>query len=328
MSAPRKKSVSYNIIVPVYNNAQSLAALVDNLAKIDKQINAQYGAVVTFIFVIDGSPDDSAQVLEAVLSRNLISAKILYHSRNFGSFAAIRTGLGAQEADYYGMIAADLQEPPELLVDFFIKMHVDSSKVVVATRSARNDPFMSKLFSTVFWKIYKKFVVKNVPAGGVDLFGCCQQVRNELLLLKEANSSLVAQLFWLGHDFTTINYTRQKREHGKSGWSFSKKMKYMMDSVFSFTDLPIKFISFAGAAAMFVAFIYGVVIIASRLLGYIPPTGFSALMIVILFMGGLNAFAIGVLGNYAWRTFENSKARPLSLVSSEKTFVKKKNAHQ
>ena len=96
-----------------------------------------------------------------------------------------------------------------------------------------------------------------------------------------------------------------------------------MDSVFSFTDLPIKFISFTGALAMFVALVYGIILIVTRLLGYIPPTGFAALMIVILFMGGLNAFAIGVLGNYAWRTFENSKARPLSLISSEKTFRKK-----
>jgi len=177
-------------------------------------------------------------------------------------------------------------------------MHVEGSEVVVATRSARDDPFMSKLFSNAFWKIYKKFVVKNIPAGGVDLFGCSLKVRNELLLLKEANSSLVAQLFWLGHEFATIDYSRQKREHGKSGWSFSKKMKYMMDSVFSFTDLPIKFISFTGALAMFVALVYGIILIVTRLLGYIPPTGFAALMIVILFMGGLN-------------------------VSSEKTFRKK-----
>ena len=323
MSQPVERKPSYSIIVPVYNNAQSLSSLLESLVEIDKKVSEEYSADVTFIFVIDGSPDESAQVLEAILSRNIIKAKILYHSRNFGSFAAIRTGLGAQETDYYGMIAADLQEPPELLISFFNKMHVEGSEVVVATRSARDDPFMSKLFSNAFWKIYKKFVVKNIPAGGVDLFGCSLKVRNELLLLKEANSSLVAQLFWLGHEFATIDYSRQKREHGKSGWSFSKKLKYMMDSVFSFTDLPIKFISFTGALAMFVALVYGIILIVTRLLGYIPPTGFAALMIVILFMGGLNAFAIGVLGNYAWRTFENSKARPLSLISSEKTFRKK-----
>lgn len=317
---------SYNIIIPVYNNAGSLGALVDNLVEIDQQLTAQYNAVVTFVFVIDGTPDSSAQVLESHLSKNLITAKVLHHSRNFGSFAAIRTGLAAQESDYYGMIAADLQEPPELLIKFFEKMHLDRSQVVVATRTGRDDPLMSRLLSSIFWKIYRKFVIKNIPFGGVDLFGCTQKVRNELLQLGEANSSLVAQLFWLGHDYATIDYTRQRREHGKSGWSFNKKMKYMMDSIFSFTDLPIKFISFAGAISMIAAFIYGLVVVSARMLGYIPPTGFSALMIVILFMGGLNAFAIGVLGNYAWRTFENSKGRPLSLVSTVKQFNKEKES--
>ena len=310
----------YAIIIPVYNNEGSIPALLEALEGVAKTLAEKGTADVKMVFVTDGSPDSSAEELAKRLPDCAFQSELLTHSRNFGSFAAIRTGLGAVNADYYGMIAADLQEPPELLIQFHDILVDTASDVVVGVRSDRDDPAVDKAFSGAFWGLYRHLVMPSIPRGGVDLFGCTRQVRDNLLKMSEANSSLVAQLFWLGYTRTQVPYARNKRQHGKSGWSIRKKLSYMMDSIFAFTDLPLKLITASGLLAMLAAVTYGGYVLYARAIGAITDPGFAATVIAVLFMGGLNAFALGIVGNYAWRTFENSKRRPLSVVSSQCSF--------
>lgn len=316
----------YAIIIPVYGNEGSLPALIEQLGDVIATLNERYGAPAKAVFVVDGSRDRSEAVLRELLPSCGYDAMLIVHARNFGSFAAIRTGLLESEADYYGMIAADLQEPPELLIRFYEALHKGDAEVVIGVREGRDDPEVSRAAAGLYWRLYRRFVLPEIPPGGVDLFGCSRKVRDELLKLKESNTSLVAQLFWLGFKRREAPYRRAKRVHGKSAWTLRKKLKYLFDSVYAFTDLPIRLITAAGALGMIAAAAYGLVVLAARLFGLISDPGFSAIIVSVLFFGGLNAFAIGIVGGYAWRTYENTKARPLAVISERVLFAAQPDA--
>jgi polyisoprenyl-phosphate glycosyltransferase len=310
----------YAVVLPIYKNEKSLPEVIEALREVFTVIRRDHGQETMATFVVDGSPDNSEAVLRSLLPTCGFPTQLVVHARNFGSFAAIRTGLQQTEADYYGMIAADLQEPPELLTKFVAELVKKEVDIVVGVRASREDPSGSKAAAGAFWGLYRRFVMKEIPAGGVDLFGCTRQVRNELLKLEEANSSLVAQLFWLGFRRAFVTYERRRRKYDKSGWTFRRKAKYLLDSIYAFTDLPIRFITIAGATGMAAALAYGAIVLVARLFGYITDPGFAATIIAITFFGGLNAFAIGIVGAYAWRAFENTKARPLSVVRDRVEF--------
>jgi glycosyltransferase involved in cell wall biosynthesis len=245
--------------------------------------------------------------------------QLIAHARNFGSFPAIRTGLAAATGQYFGVMAADLQEPPELLVEFFKALKADECDVAIGTRSGRNDPLLSRMASGIFWSLYKKLVVKDMPAGGVDVFGCNDLFRQELLKLEESRSSLIALIFWLGFRRKLISYERVVRQEGKSAWTLSKKIDYMMDSIFAFTDYPIRLLMKIGAIGSFFSIMLAIVIAGARMLGYIEVPGYAATMLAVLILGALNLFGLGLVGTYAWRSYENSKQRPLAVIAAKMT---------
>jgi hypothetical protein len=163
--------------------------------------------------------------------------------------------------------------------------------------------------------------MKEIPEGGVDIFACNRLVRDELLKLEESNSSLVGLIFWLGFRRAQVGYSRRSRMHGKSAWTFTKKLTYLLDSVFAFTDLPVRILTFLGLLGTCLAFIFAMVILILRLIGDISVPGYAATIVTIVFFGALNTFGLGLVGSYAWRGYENTKRRPLSVVQSIKTFT-------
>jgi glycosyltransferase involved in cell wall biosynthesis len=310
----------YSVIIPVYGNRESLPELVAQLNETDCVIRERFGVPLEAVFVVDGSPDDSHAVLETLLPLAQFRSKLLLHARNFGSFIAIRTGLQAGSGPYYGMIAADLQEPPDLLVSFLAPLVAGECDIVVGVRSTREDPRASRLWSSLFWRLYRTFVMPEIPAGGVDLFGCNEQVRNELLKFEEANSSLLGQLFWLGFRRKEVAYERRARKHGRSAWTFRKKLEYLVDSIFSFTGLPIRFLTIIGILGVAVSVCFGVFVLIARLLGTIAAPGYATLILVTMFFGALNLTAIGVVGAYVHRSYNNTKRRPLAIVRDVQAF--------
>ena len=146
------------------------------------------------------------------------------------------------------------------------------------------------------------------------------EFRDRLLSLNEANSSLVAQLFWLGGKRVFVRYGRLARQHGKSAWTLKKKLAYLSDSVFSFTDLPVRLLIALGTFALVSAMTLSVVVLAARILTGISVPGYTPTILAILFFGALNALGLGVVGSYAWRAFENTKARPLALIQTDESF--------
>lgn len=311
----------YSVVIPVFENEDSLPELVAQLNEIDRIIREAFGMALEGVFVVDGSPDDSYATLEKLLPQARFRSKLLLHARNFGSFVAIRTGLQAGAGPYYGMIAADLQEPPELLVSFLTPLVTDECDIVVGVRSTRDDPRGSKMWSSLFWMLYRTFVMREIPAGGVDLFGCNEQVRSELLKLEEANSSLLGLVFWLGFRRKEVAYARKSRRHGKSAWTFRKKFKYLIDSIFAFTGLPIWLLTVVGMLGVVISIAFGAFVLIARLLGMIAAPGYATTILMIMFFGALNLTAIGVVGAYVHRSYENTKRRPLAIIRRVRAFT-------
>jgi glycosyltransferase involved in cell wall biosynthesis len=225
-----------SVIVPVYRNSETVDALLEGMT----DLNGTLGGELEVVFVVDGSPDDSHERLRRGLANRPYRAQLLELSRNFGSFAAIRAGMEAARGNRFAVLAADLQEPPELVVEFDRKLRTESCDIVVGTRISRTDPLLSRLGSATFWGLYRRWVQREIPEGGVDVFGCSKQVRDQILTLTESNSSLIGLLFWIGFRRQVVPYVRRPRLVGRSAWTFAKKLRYLSDSVFNFTDLPVR----------------------------------------------------------------------------------------
>jgi len=304
------------VVVPVYRNEESIPDLLDAIAG---QWRAAGGALEA-VLVVDGSPDRSYELLREALPRQPFPSRLVLLARNFGSFAAIRAGLAAGSGDAFAIMAADLQEPPELVLEMNKVLREDDADVVIGVRDGRGDPLTSRIPAQLFWSLYRRFVVPQMPPGGVDIFACNRAFRDQLLELGESHSSLVAQVFWLGYRRRFVPYTRRERQHGKSAWTFRKKLAYLMDSVFAFTDLPIRILIRGGALATLLSLVIGMMVVVARLTGQIVVPGYAATILVIVFFGALNLLALGILGSYAWRAYENTKARPLHVVLRSHAF--------
>jgi glycosyltransferase involved in cell wall biosynthesis len=308
-----------SLIIPVYRNEAFLDALLAAVETLGRDI----GMPLEAVFVVDGSPDRCYEILRERLPQCAFASQLIALARNFGSFPAIRAGLAAGQGDCFAVMAADLQEPPELVLEMSRLLADDTADVVLGVRNTRQDPLSSRVFSHLFWEMYRRYVVPDVPPGGVDIFGCNRRFRDELLTLGESHSSLIAQVFWLGYRRKFVGYERRARA-GVSGWTFRKKLSYMMDSVFAFTDLPIRLLIRVGGTAAILSGGFGLVVLASRLAGWINVPGYTLTILSIIFFGALNLFALGVVGSYAWRAYENTKQRPLHLVAREHSFTGRK----
>lgn len=304
--------MTFSLIIPVYKNEATIPALLEAVRGLHTALDGK----LEVVFVVDGSPDNSYALLKAALNGLPFAAQLLGHSRNFGSFPAIRTGLAAAKGEHFGVMAADLQEPPELMIEFARALYSGDSDVVVGTRNARQDPLGSRIASNVFWGIYRRFVVPEIPPGGVDVFGCNRAFRDQLLKLEESRSSLIALIFWLGFRRKLISYDRRARTAGTSGWTLRKKVDYMLDSFFAFTDYPIRLLIRLGFIGCVVSLLLAAIVLVARILGEIEVEGYAATMIAVLFLGALNLLGLGVVGTYAWRGYENSKSRPLAVVAT------------
>jgi glycosyltransferase involved in cell wall biosynthesis len=305
-----------SLVVPVYGNEGGIDAL---LAAV-RGIAARCGGDFEAVFVVDGSPDRSYARLHEALPRAGFRARLLSLSRNFGAFAAIRAGLEAARGRCIAVMAADLQEPPELVLAFNELLAKGATDVAFGVRTARRDALSSRLASGLFWGVYRRFVMPDIPPGGVDIFALSAAFRDRLLSLRESNTSLLAQLFWLGGRRAFVPYERREREHGRSGWTLRKKFRYLSDSIFAFTDLPVRMLFWLGATALAVAIALAAAVLVAKFSGWVAVPGYAATMLVILFFGAFNALGLGVVGTYAWRAFENTKARPLAVVQTDESF--------
>lgn len=307
----------FSIVIPVYRNEGSLVSLTKQLAALAAELDEELEAV----FVIDGSPDRSGEILSELLPLQPFTSRLVIHSRNFGSFPAIRTGLERATGRYVGVMAADLQEPPELMTQFFEVLADDRADIVVGVRRGRRgDPAMTAATSRLFWKLYRRLVQREMPVGGFDVFACTAAFARHLVAFEESHSSLVSLTIWLGFRRETVHYDRVAREHGASAWTFRKKAKYLSDSIFSFTDVPIRMLLAAGCVGVIASLLIASIVVIARASGAIDVPGYAATVLIISFFGALNLAGLGIVGAYVWRGFENTKGRPGAVVMAERVF--------
>jgi glycosyltransferase involved in cell wall biosynthesis len=296
-----------SLVVPVYRNATSIAALVDTVERIAGELD---GSLET-IFVIDGSPDDSRERLLRALTGRRLRARVVDLSRNFGSFAAIRTGMSLARGSNIAVMAADLQEPPELVIEFLRRLATGDVDVVAGERTSRDD--RGDTASKLYWRLYRRFVMRDVPPAGVDVFACTAAVRDVVCSMESVHTSLVAQLLWVGFRRELVAYDR-RASPGESGWTLRRKFRYLSDSVFAFTDLPVRVLWVLGVVGMALAALVGVVVLVARLTGTISVPGYAATILILLFFASLNLIGLGIIGSYVWRAYETAKGRPGAIV--------------
>lgn len=306
-----------SIVVPVYFNSTSLSALAARLASLaESQPLHQF----EFVYVDDGSGDDSFEVLKG-LARQDKRIRLVKLARNFGSNTAILAGMSFATGDCVGFVAADLQDPPETLVEMLHYWEA-GVKVVLATRRDRQgDPWSTRMFAGLFNWLFKKLVFDGFSPQGIGFFLVDRQVVDLLVSSNEKNAHLIGLILWSGYRYAIVEYDRVEREHGKSRWTFGKKFKYFIDAFAAFSYLPLRLASALGLLLAGVGGLYAMIVIAVRLLNQVPVPGWTALMVVVLLTSGAQLMILGIIGEYLWRNFDATRRRPLFVVETTFTSV-------
>lgn len=305
-----------SIVIPVFRNEKNIDRLVKELERIAGIAPMPIEAVL----VVDGSPDRSLESLREKLPRAAFSSRLVSLSRNFGAFNAVRCGLEQATGDYLAVLAADLQEPADLALTFLDILKRDEADIVFATRSSRDDPWLDEVFSDAFWSLYRRWVLPEVPRGGVNAVGCTRAVCDRLLELREPTTNLIALFFWLGFRRAYVPYHREARRDGRSAWTLGKKLRYGLDSLFSFTDLPIRLLLMLGVLGTLTAVVFSILLLGASLAGQIAVPGYAPTVLVVTFFGSITSLGLGILGQYVWLILQTTRGRPGYLVDRVERF--------
>lgn len=295
-----------SIVVPVYFNEESLPLLFERLNNLEENLR-RAKIDLELIFVDDGSDDNSFQELERIKSLRP-ATKIVKLVRNFGVVKASKCGLSQATGDCFTVLSADLQDPPELLLEM-VQRWRDGALLTICVRSSRDDPILSKIFSSIYYWLLRKMVMKEFPAGGFDMFLLDSSLQE--YVVNSAKSTYTPLLVaWLGTKPEVINYHRQKREFGKSRWTLPKKIRAFLDVMLGFSLSPLRLISSIGVFASFLSFAYALIIIVSSVLGQSTVPGFATIVCLVSFLVGIVIIMLGIIGEYLGRIFDEINKRP------------------
>lgn len=305
-----KSTRRFSIVVPIYYNELNIPDTVPQLLALAPQL-PDYA--LELVFVDDGSGDNSLQLLREAQRAHPDVITVVKLTRNFGSMAAIQAGLAAARGDCVGMIAADLQDPPELFLDM-VGAWENGSKAVFAVRTDREESAAQKFFSNSYYALIRRFALPEYPAGGFDFFVVDRQVVDDVQRIHEKNTNLMSLIFWLGYRPVLIPYVRRRRRKGKSRWTLAKKIKLFVDSFVAFSYVPIRALSLTGLVVAVAGFAYATLVVAQWLLNGIPVKGYAPIIIFVALTSGVQMLMLGVLGEYLWRALDESRRRPAFVV--------------
>ncbi len=303
-----------SIIIPCYYNQENIPVtskvLFENEKRFPSEVEFEY------IFVDDGSGDQTWNALVALYESTPNKVKICKLVANVGSYTAIVAGLEYATGDFNVILSADLQDPVELMVEMYTYWK-QGFKLVIGNRQNREDSFGQKIFASSFHFMMKKFALENVPDGGFDYVLFDREIREKIVTMQERNTNIFYLMIWMGYAYVNIPYSRKKRDIGKSRWTVKKKIKLFVDSFISFSYFPIRMISVTGLILGLVAFFYALFVIYAKITGIIDTEGWTALMVVILFVSSFQMIALGVLGEYLWRLLDATRKRPSFIVEKQ-----------
>ena len=298
-----------SIVTAAFNEAANLPVLYQRLVDVMRGLEPSW----EWIVVDDHSRDSTFEVIRGIAAADS-RVRGLRLARNSGSHLALACGLNACSGKCAVMLAADLQDPPETVAPLLEKWRA-GAQVVWAVRALREGEKASTLLFARFYYWIMRTVVglQDIPATGADFFLMDRRVIDAFRQFQESNISMLALITWMGFRQDRIEYVKQARLHGSSGWSLGKKLKLLVDSVTSFTYLPIRMMSYLGFCLALLGFVYAGFVAIHALYG-IPVQGWASLMVVVLIVGGFQILLMGVLGEYIWRTLDETRRRPRFLV--------------
>lgn len=307
-----RKNIS--IVIPVFRNEKAITVTFEKLNELFSGLNYEFD----IIFINDGSDDGSLEELVLLHNKHIDKIKLISFSRNFGQVAAITAGFERVSGDAVIMMSADLQEPVSLITGMIGEWE-NGNKIVICHRTDREDSVVANISSSIFYR-FMHYVNPKMPRGGFDFLLLDKIALKHLLCIKEKNRFLQGDILWLGFKSSFIPYKRLKRDIGKSQWTLSKKLKYLIDGFISTSHLPIRVMSLMGILFSIAGFLYGGVIVVERILNNSPFQGYAPIMILILITGGLNMLMLGLVGEYLWRIYDESRSRPNFIIDEEYGF--------
>lgn len=305
------------VVVPCYNEEETLDIFMDAILKTQENLA---DVLIELLFVNDGSTDNTLAVIKSLASRYPDRVSYLSFSRNFGKEAGIMAGLEHAQGEWVALMDADLQDPPEMLVEMHRLISEEGYDVVGTKRVNRDgEPPIRSFFANLYYKLNNKISDVKLEEGVRDYRLMKREVVDSVLSLPERNRFSKGIFSWVGYNVKYLDYYNVERSAGNSSWSFLQLLNYAFDGIISFSDAPLTFASMLGLLIFILSSIYGFyIIIRTLLLGVITP-GWPSLAVLVVGMGGLQLFCLGIVGKYIAKIFNETKRRPLYIV---------KEAHQ
>lgn len=300
-----------SIIMPCYfseeNIAETTEILIGNEALFPDDVEFEY------VFVDDDSRDNTFAEIMKFYDQYPHKTKVVKLAKNAGSYHALLAGMNYATGDCNIMLAPDLQDPPELIPKMYEHWR-KGVKFVVANRVGREESFFQSFLSNIYHFLIRTLALKDVPEGGFDLILFDKQLREEIVKINEPNTNIIYLLAWLDFDYVAIPYIRRKREKGKSMWTFKKKFNLFINSLVSFTNIPLRISLFAGVAVLLFSFVYFIMLLSGVTLFSSLMPQFDWLALFFMFFAGIIMVFLGILGEYMWKAIEESRNRPTFII--------------
>ena len=299
-----------SVVVPAYNEQEVISTFHERLTAVLNQLSLDR----EIVYVNDGSRDNTLDILRRLHEQDE-HVCVVDLSRNFGKEIALSAGLEHAQGDAIIVIDADLQDPPELIPEL-LKEWQNGYDVVYARRTHREgETILKRLTAALFYRVMRKVGSVQLPEDTGDFRLLSRRAVNALNSFKEHHRFMKGLFAWIGFRQKAVNYERDPRHAGQTKWNYWKLWNFAIDGITSFTIAPLKFATYIGMFTSLLAFVYGSYMIIKTLLYGNPVPGYPSLIVIVLFLGGVQLMAIGVLGEYIGRIFTETKHRPLYFVN-------------
>lgn len=300
-----------SFIIPMYNEEEVFPILIDRM----NALIAQMQETCEVVLIDDGSNDQTSLLMEALAMRDT-KYQCIFLSRNFGHQKALGAGLDFSRGEYIMFLDADLQDPPELYFKF-LKRIKEGYDVVYGIREGRKEGFIKRASYNLFYRLLNRMSNYPIPKDSGDFGMITSQVAKAINLNREESRFLRGIRSWVGFNQIGVQYERQGRAAGNPKYLFSQLMKLALDGIFNFTTIPIKVLSIFGILCITASGLYFLVTLVRKYFYHDVPTGFTALLFVVILFGGFQFLSLGILGEYIQRIFFQVKQRPLYLIKKK-----------
>ena len=305
-----------SVIAPLYNEELNIPVIYERLTKVLGSISNSY----EILFINDGSKDRSLSLVKELSAKDQ-HVKYIDFSRNFGHQIAVSAGLDHVQGEAVVIIDSDLQDPPELIAEMYAKFKQGYEVVYAKRRNRKGEGAFKKLTASVFYRLLSKMTSIDIPLDTGDFRIMDRKIVEVLKAMPEKDKFIRGQVSWAGFNQSFVEYDRDERMAGETGYPLRKMMKFAMDGITGFSNVPLKIVSWFGFMVSIFAFLTIIYTLISKYVLNNAVLGWSSVMISVLFIGGIQLIAIGIIGEYLARMNANIRDRPLYV-------IKESNVHQ